>query len=467
MLRFAPLNPAARRHILIYAVLPLAYVICGRLGLLLAVPPGYATAVFVPAGIAVAAMFMAGPATLFGTFLGSFLLNIWVSDAIAHQLDARGITSAFIIALASMAQAAVGGAVLRRFIDYPAPLDRPREVGLFLLLAPLACMTSASLSVGGLWLLGALETPDLASNWTTWWAGDSLGVLLVLPIVLVIVGEPKALWRARRAFVALPMIACFGVFVAIFVRVSAWENDQALLEFRVQSQRVADTIKATLDEQALFLDQLSAVFANHGSALTRQEFHALVQTLLQRFPTVQAVEWAPRVTSGERAAFEAAQQADLPGFAIRDGDAAGELRRAPDRNAFYPVTYLEPLAGNEQAVGFDLASDPDRRAALERAIAGGGATATAPIRLVQERGGEAGVLLIHAVPESPAGPGIVLIVLRMGTFTRALADPLVHTLSLKLADTGAALPFFDSLPRMQKLPYATGFDFGDRHYEVL
>src|SRR5215472_19309142 len=98
-----------RRRLLIYAVLPLAYVVCGRLGLLLAVPPGYATAVFVPAGIAVAAMFMAGPATLPGTFLGSFLLNVWVSDAITQRLDATGVVSAFIIALASAAQAAVGG----------------------------------------------------------------------------------------------------------------------------------------------------------------------------------------------------------------------------------------------------------------------------------------------------------------------------------------------------------------------
>jgi len=69
---------AARRRLLVYAALPLAYFICGRLGLLLAVPPGYATPVFLPVGIAVAAMFMAGAATLPATFFGSLLLNIWI-----------------------------------------------------------------------------------------------------------------------------------------------------------------------------------------------------------------------------------------------------------------------------------------------------------------------------------------------------------------------------------------------------
>src|SRR6476646_5661273 len=67
-----------RRQLMLYVALPLAYIICGRLGLLLAVPPGFATAVFLPAGIAVTAMFVAGSASLPGTFLGSFLLNIWI-----------------------------------------------------------------------------------------------------------------------------------------------------------------------------------------------------------------------------------------------------------------------------------------------------------------------------------------------------------------------------------------------------
>src|SRR5215470_11169180 len=101
------------RLLLIYGALPLAYIISGRLGLMLAVPPGYATAVFLPAGIAVAAMLMVGVATLPGTFLGSFLLNIWVGYSIAHEFTASGVAASLIIALGSTMQAAVGGGVLR------------------------------------------------------------------------------------------------------------------------------------------------------------------------------------------------------------------------------------------------------------------------------------------------------------------------------------------------------------------
>jgi integral membrane sensor domain MASE1 len=152
---------AARRQLVIHVILPLAYIICGRFGLLLAVPPGYATAVFLPAGIAVGGMFIAGAATLSGTFVGSFLLNMWIGYSIAHRLDATGIAAALVIAFASMLQAAVGGTALRRLIGYPTPLDTGRDLLLVLLLSPIFCVTSATLSLSGMWALGVVEPAHL------------------------------------------------------------------------------------------------------------------------------------------------------------------------------------------------------------------------------------------------------------------------------------------------------------------
>lgn len=226
------LERTLRRQLLLYVGLPVAYVICGRLGLLLAVPPGFATAVFLPAGIAVTAMFVAGSASLPGTFLGSFLLNIWISYSIEHQLDVLGVTAALIIALSSTIQAAVGGALLRRLIGYPASFDNLRDLLLFLLLAPVICLISATSSLSGLRALSILPATDLIGNWITWWVGDTLGVLVALPLMLVLVGEPRPLWRSRTRFVAVPMVLCFTLFVAIFMHLNRWESEQSLSQFR-------------------------------------------------------------------------------------------------------------------------------------------------------------------------------------------------------------------------------------------
>jgi len=451
---------------LAYPLLTAAYVISGKLGLLLAVPPGYATAIFAPAGIAVAAVFMAGRPTLPWIFLGSFVLNMWVGYSVSQQFNAIGSAVAVVIAGASMLQAGIAGSALRRAVGYPTPLDNARDLSRFFLLAPLCCLISASLSLTGMAALGALKTTDFAPSWVTWWIGDTLGVLLVLPLVLIAAGEPKALWRGRGRSVALPMLLLFALFIGIYARVSIWENDQSLLEFRLLSQQVVDKIRSGLEEQGVFLEQLERAFSG-PTTIARQDFRRLVERLPQRFPTIRAVEWAPRINAGQRAQFEELQRGDLPGFEIRQIDGSGRPRRAGERPEFYPVTYIEPLEGNAQAAGLDLASNPDRYAALAATIEKGTVSATAPIRLIQEPADQTGMLLIDAVRDGPNGPGILLVALRMGAFIQAMLGPMASTINLQLIDADQGKPLFDSFSSEPgKISFEQAFSFGTRRYLV-
>ena len=190
VLRLDLANLRGRRQLLLYAALPIAYIVTGRLGLLLAAPPGYATAIFVPAGIAVTATFVAGAAALPGTFLGSFLLNLWTGYLIAGRLNLTQITAALVIAAASVTQAAIGGTALRWATGYPVPFDNASDILFFLLLAPIICLISATISLGGLSMLGTVELHELLMNWETWWLGDTLGVLIALPLILILGSEP-------------------------------------------------------------------------------------------------------------------------------------------------------------------------------------------------------------------------------------------------------------------------------------
>ena len=74
--------------------LVVAYAVTGKLALLLALPPGYASAIFPPAGIAVAAALIAGRRSLGWIFIGSFLLNTWVGYSAVHALKGDVFESA-------------------------------------------------------------------------------------------------------------------------------------------------------------------------------------------------------------------------------------------------------------------------------------------------------------------------------------------------------------------------------------
>ena len=124
------------------------------------------------------------------TFLGSFLLNLWIGYLTAGWLNLAQSVTALVIAAGSMTQAAIGGAALRRAIGFPVPFNKPSDILLFFLLAPILCLTSATISVGGLWALGVVRLPELPMNWTIWWLGDTLGVLVALPLMIALADEP-------------------------------------------------------------------------------------------------------------------------------------------------------------------------------------------------------------------------------------------------------------------------------------
>jgi signal transduction histidine kinase/CheY-like chemotaxis protein/integral membrane sensor domain MASE1 len=456
----------SRSFLPFYLPLTVAYLVTGKLAMLLAVPPNYGSPVFPPAGISIAGMLIAGRATLPWTFLGSFLLNLWNDLSAGHAPTETSMAAAVTIAAASMLQAAIGATVLRYAVGYPTPLDNGHDLSRFLLLPPVFCVTSATLSLGGLTALGLVKLPDLATSWVSWWIGDTLGVLVALPLMLIIAGEPRSLWRSRAKPVALPMLLFFALFVAIFARVSTWEQDQALLEFRLLSREVVDKINAGLAEQQVFLEQLERAFTR-PAPVSRADFQHLVKNLLSRFPTIQAVKWAPRIDLAQRAAFEAAQQGDLPGFEIREIDPAGQRRRAEQRDRYYPVTYVEPLAGNERIVGFDLFSEADRKAAVEETIKTRRVTATPPIRLVQEQGDQPGILALFAVHDGANGPGVVSVALRMGTFVTEILAPVSSVLGARVVDLGESKALYsDFSPSSNGTPYNEMFAFGGRLYRV-
>src|SRR5512135_3483977 len=117
-----------RLALMAYLLLAVAYVASGKLGLMLALPPGYASPVFPPAGIAIAAAFVGGRKTLPWIFLGSLVLNVWVAYTGTHKIALLDIEAAVTIAIASMLQAALAGWGLRRIIGHADTLNDLRNI---------------------------------------------------------------------------------------------------------------------------------------------------------------------------------------------------------------------------------------------------------------------------------------------------------------------------------------------------
>lgn len=401
-----------------------SYFISGKLGLLLAIPPGYATAVWPPSGIALAGLLLFGYRAWPGIVLGSFLVNVGTSfDASTLTTILKTLAIAAGIGTGAALQALAGAWLIRRFVGYPNALDRERDIGWFFLLGgPVSCLVNSIAGVSTLWAHGIIPASSYFFSWWTWWVGDVIGVLIFTPLILIFTAAPRPAWRARRLSVALPLMASFVLAVLVFVLVSGQEQRRIEAEFARRAHAMAEGLNNALGDYEQALHAIESFYTS-SSRVERHEFGNYVRHLLSHYPGIQALSWNPRVTAGERAAYETKARADgFHDFRFTELDAQGRIQPAAAREEYVPVYFIQPYAGNESVLGFDVASDPQRREALERARVSGEPVVTGRLRLVQEAEAQAGFLLVlplyanDTLPDTPAARGQQLRGYAVGAF---------------------------------------------------
>ena len=361
-----------------------AYYACGRLGLLLAIPPGYATAIWPASGIALAAVLLAGGRVAPGVWLGSFLINVGTAYDPAAPVVSLAIPA--LIGAGAAAQALLGAWMIRRWVGYTnLLLQELAVIRLLLLGGPLACVVGPVVGVAVLGFTGKLASPAIWPNLWTWWVGDSIGVLVFAPLVLVWAVRPYGVWLQRQLFVTVPLIALFATVVALFVFVSHRERARIEGEFQSSSAELGQQLQKDLTTTLAALGSLEGFYAS-SVKVNQYEFEIFASRLMHVLPGAKALAWAQYLPAAGRAAFERqAQVTGLRGFRVREQDAEGNLVPAPERAEYVVFRYVVPQAGNERLLGFDVLSESTRRTAAEEARDTGRVIATARVNLVQAR----------------------------------------------------------------------------------
>ncbi|TWI45818.1 PAS domain S-box-containing protein/diguanylate cyclase (GGDEF)-like protein [Pseudoduganella flava] len=406
----------SRQHgpLLANLLLAAAYAATGCIGLELALAPGFATPLFLPAGIALAALVTGGPALLPGVAAGAFLMNL-ISLPRATGLSAGLLTGgAVAAAVAAALQAYVAMHAFNRWVR--PEIGAGRDVLRFLVLAPALSLTSSTLSLCALALLGVLSGHDLPATWLAWWMGDALGMLIAAPLAWIAFGQPRALWRRRRWTVGAPLLVLTALFVVIFLQVRRWEWNQQTQQIQLKAQQAADMVQAQLSEHERFLFAMASAINSHGRNIRQQDFHNLARGYHARHREILSMSWLKPVAGTERAAFEAwAREKIDPTFAIREPDENGGLRTAPERDEYVVATYIEPRS-NRLYSGLDALSEPLRAAAVQLAMTSSEPVASAPLKLFHPDLYK-GVSLLQAVRSDDGSPvGVLLISLELNRY---------------------------------------------------
>lgn len=446
----------------------IAYLAAGWLGLVMAIPPGYASPLSPAAGIGIAVLATGGWRLLPGLAVAAVLIGLPLSYPGAPPIGTPGLLPAALLGAAAVIQAGVGAAIVRRHID-PA-IASGRDVMRFLLMAPLVCCLRASLGLSALAWLGVVPPEAIGASWLTWWVGDTAGVLVAAPLAWVVAGEPRALWRRRRALVAVPLVLAAGAFITIYRQSLEWEQAQQLQAFRMKAQEVGQLMQSALSEHERFISAMARALDTSGAYMVPRGFSGAASAYLAQRADLLAMGWLPRVPDRERDAVEswASSFYGMP-YTIIDVNPNNIPGLAARRPEYYPTLLVEPDS-RTLVLGRDFLSEPKRAQALARALATGRPVATAPLRVREES-----TIAIHLLQAATGGgaraPASGLLVLTMEVdryVAEALRQAAFSDFLVAFSDTtpGAApISMLDDIGRSWRdIDYRRELEFGGRTY---
>lgn len=353
------------RHVLLLALLN---VVSGWLSLKLATPPGYVSAVFPPAGIALAAMLVWGGGVWPGIFLGSFCLNILVGLNTPAGIATGDVELAALIAAGSTLQA-MAALLLVQLVVPGAPRlrDARRVVVMLLLGGPVACLIASATGSTGLLMFGKISAGSWGFTLWTWWVGDTLGVILCTPQFLVLAQLTQSNRRAMLLTVIAPSLTMLALVVMLFVQASNWELQRLENSFRSQATPVIENLQQDLASYQNAVDSVRR-FMENSRDVSPAAYTNFTRELRQQYPGILAIEVAPAVSDSGRAAFEQrARNLGYADFAIHQRGPDGKMVPASERPVYYPIFYIEPLEGYRFLQGYDLASNQERLQTLLKA----------------------------------------------------------------------------------------------------
>lgn len=393
--------PGARHRLLSHPMtkiiaVAILYYLTGQLGLLLAVPPGYATVIWPASGIALGALLAFGGALWPGIFIGSFVLNSVIGGAYSAEtgLVYEKLAVAAAIAGGSTAQALVARWLIGRSVGMPIDLKGIRDaLTLFVVAAPVSCVVAASVGVASLYIAGVVPIAGIAHNWLTWWTGDVLGILIFLPIVLIAPGAKHQLtWRGSHLG-ALPIAAILLLLLPLGLTFYGWKATSQFIYDRNKAIFASIVIE---NEQALIhrvasYDQalLGGVgFFEGSNYVSAEEWRSYVKVLdlESSMPGVSGIGYIAKVEPEMVSDFLLQAQTGTPAFAIHPD--------VPNGPRFI-ITYIEPLVPNRPALGLNVAFEANRLEGATLSRDTGKPAITKRIVLVQDKTKSSGFMLLH------------------------------------------------------------------------
>lgn len=168
------------------------------------------------------------------------------------------------------------------------------------------------------------------------------------------------------------IVAILTILLAGTVTVLLDRSERAAVEevSVTQAAVVSASLQAAASAGMTLVDSVGGLF-DASTQVTPAEFSAFAARSMDRSPAFRVVQYSEVVAQADRAQYEAGLAARGYPWGIRVPTVDGGVRPAPLRPRYVAVTMQQPVAGNVQAFGLDIASRPAAAALIDRVTSTG------------------------------------------------------------------------------------------------
>lgn len=173
------------------------------------------------------------------------------------------------------------------------------------------------------------------------------------------------------------------ILASLLLTITAWKiSDNQIQEkraelFNIQSKQLLEQISERMSHYAVVLKSGAAAIQSimQNPKLDEWTKYAKVLNLNETYPGINGIGIIYYIQPDKLDNFLEEQQKLRPNF---------QLHPKHNKEEYWPITYIEPVTNNEQAVGLDMAFEHNRLNAAKKSRDTGITQITAPIILVQD-----------------------------------------------------------------------------------
>ena len=190
------------------ALVTALYWVVAKLSLLAAIPPGYASSVWPPSGLALAALLLLGR---------RYWPAVWIGAATVNLTIQSSLVAAVLIGTGNSLEALLGAALIERLIGPLRRFRHPGDIFKFVMISGAAAAVAATVGALAVTAATEIQPAEAMAIWWTWWQGDVSGMIIVAPLILswtIRTGAALALLKRIEltALAATLMVAGYAVF---------------------------------------------------------------------------------------------------------------------------------------------------------------------------------------------------------------------------------------------------------------